>query len=295
MTRCPARRLAGSVVMAAAALAAVGCGSSAPAPLAGLTVARGVTTREPAASPRPLGAADTAFGLGVLGAWCRSTPDANIVLSPSSLASGLGLAYLGARGSTAQAMAGVLHLPVTGPALAAELQARSAALRGLSGPGVTVASSDQVWADQGLPPRASYLNAVATGYQAGVAQVPLRTDPDKAAAEIDRSISVTTRGHIPQLLDAASVQDLGWVLTDPLYLKAAGASPALVTSTEDGAFRTAAGGDVTAKFMRGGSFRWTESAGWSAVDLPYKGGRLAMVALLPPEAGGGWALPSAGE
>src|SRR6201996_2138971 len=111
MTRCPARRLAGSVVMAAAALAAAGCGSSAPAPLAGLTVARGVATREPAPSPRPLGAADPAFGLGVLGAWCRSEPDANVVLSPSSLASGLGMAYQGARGRTAQAMAGVLHLP----------------------------------------------------------------------------------------------------------------------------------------------------------------------------------------
>src|ERR1700761_1631719 len=127
MTRCPARRLAGSVVMAAAALAAVGCGSSAPAPLAGLTVARGVTTREPAASPRPLGTADTAFGLGVLGAFCRTSPDANVVLSPSSLASGLGMAYLGAGGGTATAMAGVLHLPATGPALAAELQGPAAA------------------------------------------------------------------------------------------------------------------------------------------------------------------------
>jgi serine protease inhibitor len=294
MTRCLARGLAGSALISAAALGLAACGSSAPAPLAGLTVARGVAAREPAASPRPLGTADTAFGLGVLGAWCRTDPDANVVLSPSSLASGLGMAYLGAGGGTATAMAGVLHLPATGPALAAELQARSAALRGLSGPGVTVASSDQVWADQGLPPRASYLNAVATGYQAGVAQVPLRTDPDKAAAEIDRSISVTTRGHIPQLLDAASVQDLGWVLTDALYLNAAWASPFTVTNTEDGAFRTAAGRDVTAKFMRGGSFRWTESAGWSAVDLPYKGGRLAMVALLPPESAGGCALPSAG-
>ena len=105
MTRCLARGLAGSALISAAALGLAACGSSAPAPLAGLTVARGVTPREPAASPRPLGTADTAFGLGVLGAFCRTSPDANVVLSPSSLASGLGMAYLGAGGGTATAMA----------------------------------------------------------------------------------------------------------------------------------------------------------------------------------------------
>ena len=117
-------------------------------------------------------AADTAFGLSVLGAWCRQTPRANLVLSPSSLASGLGMAYLGAGSATAQAMARVLHLPATGPRLAAQLQARSAALRSLDRPGVTVASSDQVWTDPGLITRRSYLNAVATGCYIGAGLGP---------------------------------------------------------------------------------------------------------------------------
>jgi serpin B len=260
----------------------------------GLTVARGVAAREPAVSPRPLGTADTTFGLGVLGAWCRANPDANLVLSPSSLASGLGMAYLGARGSTARAMAGVLHLPTAGSALAAELQARSTALRGLSGPGVTVASSDQVWADPGLTTSPGYLNAVATGYRAGVAQVPLQRDPAQAAQQIDQAIGAATRGHIPRLLTASSVQNLGWVLTDALYLNAAWASPFEATSTTTQAFRTAAGQAVMAKFMNGGRFRQAQAAGWTAVALPYRGGRLAMVALLPPVArGGGCSLPSA--
>jgi serpin B len=279
------------------ALAAAGCASarpSAPAAPVGLTVARGVAAREPAVSPRPLGTSDTAFGLGVLGAWCRASPDVNLVLSPSSLASGLGMAYLGARGGTAQAMAGVLHLPTTGPALAAELQARSAALRGLSGPGVTVASSDQVWADPSLTTRPAYLNAVATGYRAGVARVQLQHDPAQAAEQIDQAISAATRGHIPQLLTAESVRELGWVLTDALYLNAAWAAPFEATDTSPGPFRTATGAQVQAKFLRGGRFLQAQAAGWTAVTLPYRGGRLAMVALLPPAAqGGGCSLPSA--
>ena len=280
------------------ALAAAGCASPArpggPSGLAGLTVARGVAAREPAVSPRPLGTADTTFGLGVLGAWCRVNPDANLVLSPSSLASGLGMAYLGARGGTARAMAGVLHLPATGSALAAELQARSAALRGLTSPGVTVASSDQIWADPGLTTSPGYLNAVATGYRAGVARVPLQRDPARAAQQIDQAISAATRGHIPRLLTPGSVQNLGWVLTDALYLNAAWASPFEAASTRMQTFATAAGQAVAAKFMNGGRFRQAQASGWTAVALPYRGGRLAMVALLPPVAqGGGCSFPPA--
>ncbi len=96
-------------------LAIAGCATTTPpSPSPSAVVARGVALREPLADPRPYGAADTAFGLDALGAWCRALPRANLVLSPSSLASGLGMAYLGARGGTAQAMAGVLHLPAAG-------------------------------------------------------------------------------------------------------------------------------------------------------------------------------------
>src|SRR3984893_14221009 len=127
-----------------------GCGTTTPPRQPGPVIAHGVALREPLVSPRPYGAADTAFGLDVLGAWCRADSQANLVLSPSSLASGLGMAYLGARGGTAPAMARVLHPPAAGSqALEAGLQARSAALRGLSGPGVTLDASDQVWADPG--------------------------------------------------------------------------------------------------------------------------------------------------
>jgi hypothetical protein len=62
------------------------------------TIARGVAYTEPAASPAPYGAADTAFGLDVLRTWCQADPDANLVFSPAVLAAALGMAYLGAKG-----------------------------------------------------------------------------------------------------------------------------------------------------------------------------------------------------
>ncbi len=280
--------LRAAVGAAVAALLIAGCGSSPGQPI----MTRGVAVREPLMDPRPYGTADTAFGLDVLGAWCQAHPQANLVLSPSSLASGLGMAYLGARGGTARAMAGVLHLPVTGgQALEAGLQARSAALRGLAGPGVTLNASDQVWADPTLTTERSYLNAVATGYDAGLAQVPLLSQPEQARQEINQAIAHATNGQIPQLLPPGSLYHVGWVLTDALYLHADWSTPFDPSQTAPDPFTTAAGRQVTAQFMNGGPYRAVRVGGWTAVWLPYAGGKLAMEALLPP-AGAGCTTPT---
>jgi serine protease inhibitor len=291
------KNLRGTAVLAAVGLALAGCASGAsskpPSPPAPV-LARGVAVREPLADPRPYGAADTAFGLDLLAAWCRADPQANLVLSPSSLASGLGMAYLGARGATARAMASVLHLPAAGGQdLEAGLQARSSALRGLDGPGVTLKTSDQVWADPSLTTRPGYLNAVATGYGAGLAQAPLLRDPDRAAQEISQAIAAATGGQIPQLLPPGSLPDIGWVLTDTLYLHAAWAAPFQASQTDPAPFTTAAGQQVSVPFMNGGQFGAVSAAGWTAVWLPYRGGRLGLLALLPPAGAAGCAMPSA--
>ena len=282
------RATAGAVM---AALLIAGCGSATvPPPV----MAHGVAVREPLVNPRPYGTADTALGLDVLGAWCRADPRANLVLSPSSLASGLGMAYLGARGGTARAMAGVLHLPAAGgQALEAGLQARSAALRDLAGPGVTLDTTDQVWADPSLPTERSYLNAVATGYDAGLAQAPLLRDPEQARQEINQAIATATKGQIPQLLPPGQLQDIGWVLTDALYLDAEWATPFDPIQTSPGPFTTAVGQQVTAQFMTGGQYRVAGAGGWTAVWLPYSGGKLAMEALLPPAGAAGCTMPAA--
>jgi serine protease inhibitor len=290
----------GLLAAACTAAAIAGCGSAptATTPPAKTRVdaamVRGVATAEPAVSPAPLAAADTGFGLGVMRAWCAENPGQNLVFSPSTLASALGLAYLGARGATATAMARVLDLPAatSRTALEAALQARMKALSGLDGPGVTLAASDQVWADPTLTMLSSYLNAVATGYQAGVAQAPFSTDPAKAASEINQAISAATRGHINQLVNASMLADIGWVLTSALYLDAEWATPFDPSKTQLGPFTPAGAKPVTVKFMNGDGFRYAAGGGWQAVSLPYQGGKVTMTALLPPTGSAACALPS---
>ena len=274
-------------VAAAAAVLCAGCGSAAaPGPSArgsAAPVVRGVAKTEPVVSPAPYAAADLAFGLSVLSGMCAQNPAANLVLSPSSLASGLGMAYLGARGATARAMAAVLHLPAaTAAGLLAGLQARDRALRHLDGPGVTVAGADQLWADPSLPPARSYTDAIATGYGAGLAQAPLLHAPAKAAAQIDADIASLTKGHIPRLLTAGDLADAIFVLTDALYLNARWASPFLRYNDSTEPFAPEPGQRVSARYMFGAGYASAVADGWTAVQLPYRGGRLAMLALLPP-------------
>src|SRR5579863_4158153 len=108
--------LVSAATVALAVLALAGCGSAPDparaAPLArGGTVIRGTAAVEPRVSSAPYATGDLRFGLALLDASCKASPDSNLVFSPESLATGLGMAYLGARGATAKSMAGVLHLP----------------------------------------------------------------------------------------------------------------------------------------------------------------------------------------
>ena len=287
-----------SALLLAAGLTAAlaGCASAtAPQPGPSPAEARGVAAIEPAADPRPFGAADAAFGLDVLRAWCAQYPGQNLVFSPSTLASALGMAYAGAHGATAAAMARVLHLPTAGGTiLEAGLQARADALGALGGPGVTLAPSDEVWADPSLPPLTSYLDAVATGYRAGLAKVPFLTDPAKAADEVNAAIAAATRGHIPHLVTPDLVSDVGWVLTSALSMNARWATPFDPTKTAKDDFTLADGKTVLPFYLEGTGFSYARAGGWTAVDLPYKGGKLTMTALLPPAgtASGSCALPS---
>ena len=73
------------------------------------------------------------------------------------------------------------------------------------------------------------------------------------------------------------------MLTDALYLHAAWAQPFAASATSPAPFTSAAGTRVSAQVhARRAVPGTTQADGWTAVSLPYQGGKLAMLALLPP-------------
>lgn len=289
------RQIAAVTAIAVCAAAAAGCASGTGPPRTGPARPPAVLTASQVAALRGFGSGDTTFGLNVLAALCASQQRSNTVISPVSLATRLDMAYLGARGSTAAAIARVLHLPgdARGRAAAA-FGARSALLRSLDRPGVTFAASNRIWADPSLVTRRSFVAALRAADQARVTGLPLLSRPEQSRRRINASVAASTRGHIKHLLPpgALSQPPTGWVLTGALYLNARWQRPFNHALTAGGSFR-AAGGRVTASFMRGGAFPVTRAHGWTAVALPYKGGRLSMLAALPPAGGTGCQVPDA--
>jgi serpin B len=254
-------------------------------------------TSSQAATLRSFGAGDTAFGLNLLSALCRRQPGTNVLISPVSLATGLSMAYLGPRGATAAAMARVLHLPATQPGLLAGLRARRTLLASLNRPGVTFAESSRLWADPSLVTSRSYAAALRESYRAGVTRVPLLSAPSQARAQINRAVAAQTHGHISNLLPAGSIppHSVGWVLTNALYLDAAWQHRFDPAKTAPGPFRTGNGTVVTVRYMHGGGYGYDGTAsGWRATSLRYIGGRLAMLAVLPPASKPGRPGPARG-
>jgi serpin B len=284
------RRLRRGAALCAAIVSAVAVGGCAAGSHPPARQPRIALTSSQVAALRSFGAGDTAFGLNVLSALCRGQPGANVLISPVSLATGLGMAYLGARGATAAAMARVLHVEGSGQSLIAGLRARRALLASLNRPGITFAESNRLWADPSLVTSRSFAAALQEGYRAGLTHVPLLSAPDLARVRINSAVAAQTRGHIINLLPPGSIAPhmIGWVLTNALYLKAAWRHRFDRAKTEPGPFRTGSGPVVRVPYMHGSGYPYAATAiGWAATDLKYRGGRLAMLALLPPVGGPG--------
>ncbi|HEX2075188.1 MAG TPA: serpin family protein [Geodermatophilus sp.] len=271
--------------MAGAAVALAAC-SSAATPV----VHRGdvLPVRAGSLTAGDVAEAQTAFGLDLLHAVCARAAGGNVLLSPTSAAEALGLLYPASAGRTAEDLGALLHLPAWSPDLVAALQEHTRALTGLAHEGDlddedapdAVQMSNRLWTATGLEPDPGYLDDVATAFDADVRSLDFAGDPDGATERINLSVEEDTRGAIEKLFDQPLSADTAVVLTNALHLKARWAVP--FTGTAPAPF-TAPSGEVTVEMMGGAGGAARTADGWRSVELPYRDGTLAAVAVLPPE------------
>jgi serpin B len=226
--------------------------------------------------------ADDAFGTDVYLVLAQDAADT--VFSPVSVASVLQMALLGARGTTADELAGALHLDGA-PTAAAALGSLSSALGEVTADGsVTFRAPSTVWVQSGLPLHPEFTARLAP-FSAGLSDADFAGAPATARDEINRVIAEQTAGKITGLLPAGAVTALTrLVLASAVYLKARWAQPFPAGATGDEPFypqgRDRPGMPVP--MMRGTAARdYLRGDGYQAVLLPYAGGRLAMAVVLP--------------
>ncbi|RJO61373.1 MAG: serpin family protein [Dehalococcoidia bacterium] len=237
---------------------------------------------------------NSAFALDLYQA-LKAQNDGNMFYSPYSLSLALAMAYAGARSDTASEMADTLHFTLPGDALHAAFNYLALELdKRRQGAASTTSDSDKgfhlnvvndAWGQKNFQFLASYLDTLAVNYGAGLRILDFIKDAEGARKAINDYISDQTRGKIKDLIPQGAVTDLTrLVLTNAIYFKAAWESPFAEGATGGGTFKLLDGGQVNVSMMhQGHEYNYVAGTGYQAIELPYDGGQLSMVVLLPDQ------------
>jgi serpin B len=265
-------------------LAASACSGSAPQP---------AVCSAPAAtgsSSRALASANTDFAAAFFGpATAAAGAKGNVIFSPYSVSATLTMVDAGALGNTATQIQSVLNLPGTA-AVIAPAYAALACENETDGTSqdnqLSVANS--MWAQQGKTFQHAFISLLENGYAAPLKQVDF-ADPSAAMSTIDQWVSTQTQGKIPSLLSPGDVDaDTRIVLVNAVYFAGAWQNGFDPSQTSPQPFTLSNGTRVSVPTMggsvtAGGSTLQMKSNGpWvTTLELPYKGGALAMDVIMP--------------
>ena len=216
--------------------------------------------------------------------------DGNLFYSPHSISLALAMTYAGARGETAQQITDTLHftLPqnLLHPAfnsLDLELGRRGEGAKGKDGEGFRLNIVNAIWGQKDYEFLSEFLDLLAENYGAGLRILDFASEPEESRITINNWVSEQTEGRIEDLIPKGLIDTLTrLVLTNAIYFNAAWQYPFQEDMTEDGPFYLLDGGEVTVPMMRQAELLgYAEGDGYQAVELPYDGGELSMVLLLP--------------
>jgi serpin B len=217
-----------------------------------------------------------------------SSGSSNLVVSPLSLATALAMLELGAEGSTQTQIAHALGTSeLTSEQQAAGWSALSAELAAAgTSSGIDLQSANSLWLQKGLAMDPSFMADLSRYFASGVWQVDFAADPAAAVVALNAWVARETGGHIMSLFAQGAITDqTALVLANAVYFKAAWEQP-FRGETSNGPFHLPDGTTASVPFMRtpsGGPLdvRVSTASGLDAVQLPYAGGRMAALMIMP--------------
>jgi serpin B len=280
------------VATALAALLALACTADTPRTPAAAGLLQSDAPRlavEPAVL-EDAGTAVEAFGLDLYR--YLAAEDGNIVFSPYSAAVALAMSRAGATGETERQISDVLFADLVAD-LDAAVNALDQALAERPGRypvgdqhvDLELATANQIWAQEGFDLEQAFLDRLATYYGAGVRTVDFETATEAARETINAWVAEQTRERIPDLIPDGVLNELTrLVLTNAIYLNAPWQYPFPEGATSAAPFHRLDGSTVEAQMMRTNeSFRYARGGDYQAIEVPYVGGALSMVLLVPDE------------
>jgi serpin B len=206
----------------------------------------------------------------------------NIVVSPASVHIALGMTYAGARGETATEMARVLRVEGSSDSLH---RAYGTALRAWNDTSAaTLRVANRIYAERTAPLEPGFIALTRDIYSAPIAPVDFIHAPEPAREEINRWVAERTQDRIRDLLPAGSILSLTrLVLANAVYFKGTWQTQFDSNRTNPDTFYLESGGTPSVLMMNARArFAWARHRdGVRILEMPYAGGELSMVWLLP--------------
>ena len=219
-----------------------------------------------------------------------SAEDGNLFYSPYSISLALAMTYAGARGETEQQMASTLRFDLPRDRLHSvfngldvELAGRGEGAEGTDEEGLRLNIVNALWGQKDFEFLSEFLDLVAENYGAGLNLLDFVNAAEDSRLVINDWVSEQTEGKIEDLIPPGAIDGLTrLVLTNAIFFNAAWLYPFSESGTKDGVFHLLDGEELMVPMMsQTADFGLAMGDGYQMVELPYDGGELSMVILLP--------------
>ena len=195
--------------------------------------------------------------------------------SPYSIISAFGMAYAGASADTSQEIeqalgfTKVLH------------EQMSVFMQDLANTG-QVSSANRVWLDETMHLNTDYQNTLQRFYNSTAETLDIKNDHEAARRIINSWSNTHTNGKIPTLLSELD-PETRMIITNAVYFNAQWQSPFSKMKTTPEKFHDGKKSSQVPMMKKYTNFQFGIFEGTKVISIPYKGGRISMLAVLPPE------------
>lgn len=206
----------------------------------------------------------------------------NIVFSPASITTALAMTWGGAKGETADQMKKVLHLEGSADEVMATSGKLALSLESPNRP-ITFRIANQLFGEKTYKFEQPFLDKAKNAYGAPLELVDFQGGPEAARVRINGWVEQKTEKRIKDLIPKDVIKsDMRLVLVNAIYFLGDWEDPFEKDRTQPAAFFTTKSDKTDVPTMnRVGGYKYAKKDGVQAVDLPYKGGDMSMVIVLP--------------
>ena len=214
-------------------------------------------------------------------------PDANAVISPTSIGHTLLMARNAGDDATVAAIDGALGF-TDGLAAHEEWKTIDDVLRRAADAEdeITVTLANRIWPRLGVEPDPVWVDLLRAFHRSDVEPLDFAGDPAGSREAINGWVDDRTEGLVPDLLPEGFLTgDTVLVLTDALYFKAPWAVPFGKYGPVEGPFTRLDGSTVDVEFMQERELASARGSGdgYVGAELPYAGDEFSMLVIVPDE------------